>query len=177
MTPTRWLGQPPFLSCLCGSKYNGAQRENFLGFETLHLYADAQFASPYVMSVFVALHETGLSFEIVTVDRAANENQVAGFACMSLACRVTILRQGDFSLSESSSITKYLDESFPGTPLYPVDPRSRARARQVQAWLRSDLMPITYLAGAIHRARVLRRQEAATFLGCTRVCAEALFGC
>ena len=110
--------------------------------ESLRLYADSQFASPYAMSAFVALHEKGLPFEIVTVDLAASENQAAGFASMSLTRRVPTLLHGDFSLSESSAITEYIDEAFPGTPLYPVDSRNKARARQVQAWLRSDLMPI-----------------------------------
>jgi glutathione S-transferase len=36
----------------------------------------------------------------------------------------------------------FVDEIFPGTRLYPTDPRDRARARQIQAWVRSDLMPI-----------------------------------
>jgi glutathione S-transferase len=35
-----------------------------------------------------------------------------------------------------------LDESFAGTRLYPSDLRARARARQIQAWVRSDLTPI-----------------------------------
>jgi glutathione S-transferase len=35
-----------------------------------------------------------------------------------------------------------LDETIEGTRLYPADPRDRARARQIQAWVRSDLMPI-----------------------------------
>jgi glutathione S-transferase len=45
-------------------------------------------------------------------------------------------------LSESSAICEYIDESFEGTQLYPIGLRDRARARQVQAWMRSDLMPI-----------------------------------
>jgi glutathione S-transferase len=110
--------------------------------ESLRLYVDAQFASPYAMSAFVALHEKGLPFEIVTVDLATSENQAAGFASMSLTRRVPTLLHGDFSLSESSAITEYVDDLFSSTPLYPVDPRNKARARQVQAWLRSDLMPI-----------------------------------
>lgn len=106
------------------------------------LYVDTQYASPYAMSVFVALHEKCLPFEVVTVDLAANENQDSDFAGLSLTRRVPTLCHGDFCLSESSAITEYLDELFPKIPLYPVDLVSRARARQIQAWLRSDLMPI-----------------------------------
>lgn len=110
--------------------------------DPIHLYVDAQFASPYAMSVFVALHEKQLSFEMAPLDLSAQENRAAGFSRLSLTQRVPTLVQGDFALSESSAIAEYLDEVFPGTPLYPKDARPRARARQLQAWLRSDLMPI-----------------------------------
>ena len=108
----------------------------------LLLYVDAQFASPYAMSVFVALHEKALPFKITTVDLAANANHEADFAATSLTRRVPTLVHDGFALSESSAIAEYLDEVFSGPPLYPAEPRSRARARQVQAWLRSDLMAI-----------------------------------
>lgn len=108
----------------------------------LHLYTDAQYASPYAMSVFVALHEKSLAFDITTVDLGKNENRQPGFAATSLTQRVPTLIHDGFALSESSAITEYLDETFPGVALYPADRPLRARARQVQAWLRSDLMPI-----------------------------------
>jgi glutathione S-transferase len=108
----------------------------------LRLYADAQFASPYAMSAFVALHEKGLSFELVSVDLAQHANLEPEYAARSITQRVPTLIHDGFALSESSAITEYLDEVFPGTLLYPKDPISRARARQVQAWLRSDLLPI-----------------------------------
>jgi len=108
----------------------------------LLLYVDAQFASPYAMSAFVALREKGLRFEITTLDLAARANYGAHFAALSLTRRVPTLIHDAFSLSESSAIAEYVNEIFPGAPLYPAEPRSRARARQVQAWLRSDLMPI-----------------------------------
>ena len=108
----------------------------------LLLYVDAQFASPYGMSAFVALHEKGLPFEIATVDLTAKANHEPHFAATSLTHRVPTLAHNGFSLSESSAIAEYLNDVFPGTPLYPAKPQNRARARQVQAWLRSDLMPI-----------------------------------
>ncbi len=106
------------------------------------LYVDSNFVSPYAMSAFVALQEKGLAFDVKTVDLATKENQQVGFAAMSLTRRVPTLVHGDFSLSESSAISEYLEELLPEPPLYPLDLRTRARARQVQAWLRSDLMPI-----------------------------------
>ncbi|MEJ8858965.1 glutathione transferase [Variovorax robiniae] len=109
---------------------------------TLHLHVDSQFASPYAMSVFVALHEKGLAFDMSTVDLGAREQHAAGFAGLSLTQRVPTLVHDGFALSESSAITEYIDEEFEGPRLYPTQPRSRARARQVQAWLRSDLMPV-----------------------------------
>lgn len=109
---------------------------------SLLLYVDAQFASPYAMSVFVALEEKKLSFDIKTINLAAKANHAPKFASTSLTRRVPTLVHSGFALSESSAIAEYLDDIFPDVPLYPVGLHDRARARQVQAWLRSDLLPI-----------------------------------
>jgi glutathione S-transferase len=106
------------------------------------LFVDAQYTSPYAMSVFVALKEKRLPFELRTVDLDEGAHHSAGYATQSLTGRVPTLLDGEFALSESSAITEYLDEVYPGMALYPLDPKDKARARQVQAWLRSDLMPI-----------------------------------
>jgi glutathione S-transferase len=103
------------------------------------LYVDSQFASPYAMSAFVALKEKGLSFDVQALDLGAGATQAPSFEGVSLTRRVPTLVDGDFALSESSAIAEYLDEVFPGPLLFPRHPRFRARARQVQAWLRSDL--------------------------------------
>jgi len=108
----------------------------------LRLYVDSLYTSPYAMSVFVTLREKGLAFDQVTLDLDAAQNQTADFAHLSLTQRVPTLVEGDFALSESSAITEYLDQAYPETRVYPADPKQRARARQVQAWLRSDLLPI-----------------------------------
>jgi glutathione S-transferase len=108
----------------------------------LTLFADAQYASPYAMSAFVALDVKQLDFELRALDLSAAAQHAPEFAGLSLTRRVPTLLHGDFALSESSAIAEYVDEVFPGAALYPADPRQKARARQVQAWLRSDLMPI-----------------------------------
>jgi glutathione S-transferase len=117
-------------------------RERALQRNRLHLYVDAQFASPYAMSVFIALREKGLQFDISTVDLGNGANREPAYVSRSLTQRVPTLDQGDFALSESSAIVEYLDEAFPETRVFPEDRLLRARARQVQAWLRSDLLPI-----------------------------------
>ncbi|WP_030130982.1 glutathione transferase [Pseudomonas sp. QTF5] len=108
----------------------------------LRLYVDAQFTSPYAMSAFVVLREKGIEFELSPLDLDAAENQAQDYASLSLTQRVPTLVHGDFALSESSAITEYLEDVFPQTPVYPQDLMQRAKARQVQAWLRSDLLPI-----------------------------------
>ncbi len=53
-----------------------------------------------------------------------------------------VLEHNDFALSESSAILEYLEELYPNTAIYPKDIQARARARQIQAWLRSDLVAL-----------------------------------
>ena len=106
------------------------------------LYVDAEFASPYALVVFVSLLEKGLDFDIEPLDLIAHANHDPNFVRASITRRIPTLIHDGFALSESSAICEYLDESFPGTRLYPTDRRDRARARQIQAWVRSDLMPI-----------------------------------
>lgn len=97
------------------------------------------------MSAFVTLTEKGVPFKLKQVNLEANENCGVDYAALSLTCRVPTLIHENFKLSESSAISEYLDELFPApkyVTLYPAEIRHRAIARQIQAWLRSDLMPI-----------------------------------
>jgi glutathione S-transferase len=94
------------------------------------------------MSAFVALTEKQLSFEVRTLDLAVGANNDPEYARTSLTQRVPTLIDGDFALSESSAIAEYLNDAYPDPPIFPIDLQKRARARQVQAWLRSDFMPI-----------------------------------
>jgi glutathione S-transferase len=106
------------------------------------LYVDSNFASPYALVAFVSLVEKGLSFEVKPLELFANAHREAGFTSTSITSRVPTLVHEEFALSESSAICEYIDEAFGGPALFPADVRERARARQIQAWVRSDLMPI-----------------------------------
>jgi glutathione S-transferase len=113
--------------------------------DALVLYGDSKRESPYVFSCFVALREKGVAFELQTLSLAAGEHRSPDYASRSITGRVPSLRHGDFWLAESSAIDEYLEEAFPPPAypaIYPATARERGRARQVQAWLRSDLMPI-----------------------------------
>ena len=112
---------------------------------TITLWSDSDFFSPYVMSAYVALQEKGLPFTLKTVDLDKGEQQEKGWTGYHLTRRVPVLEIEGFELSESSAIDEYLEERFAPPEyerIYPHDLQKRARARQVQAWIRSDLMPI-----------------------------------
>jgi len=109
----------------------------------LTLWVDAFWISPYAFSSFVALEEKKLAYDTAEVAMHKTENRAAEYARHSLTARVPMLRHHDFYLAESSAIAEYLEDAFPGTPrLFPEDLQQRARARQLMAWVRSDLMPI-----------------------------------
>lgn len=109
----------------------------------LKLYVGADFVSAFAMSAFVALKEKQLPFELVTLDLKSRENYQTNYRNLSLTCKIPTLIHQDFALSESSAIAEYLEELAPGhNRLLPLDIKQRARARQLQAWLRSDLLVI-----------------------------------
>ena len=113
--------------------------------ENIVLYVDSRFISPYVMSVYVTLVEKEIPFQIRKVNLGAKENLKTDYAKLSLTQRVPTLAHGDFHLSESSAIIEYLDELYPAPDhpvVFPVGTRQKARARQVQAWIRSDFLLI-----------------------------------
>jgi glutathione S-transferase len=111
--------------------------------EKIVLYGERFWTSPYVFTCFVALREKGVPFDVETLALDTGDHHKGVFAARSITARVPALAHGDFMLAESSAIVEYLEEIFPAPAhprLLPEDVRRRARARQVLAWIRSDLL-------------------------------------
>lgn len=106
----------------------------------MKLSVDAGYLSPWALSAFAALTVKGVPFTLETVDLSVP--RAPDFAAKSLTGLIPLLEDGDFTLIESMAITGYIDETVPGPALYPQDARQRARARQVQSWIRSSLQPL-----------------------------------
>ena len=94
---------------------------------------------PFAWRVRLTAREKGASFEWVPFDvqspdaRAAEHNPKK---------KSPLLWDAGFALSESLVIAQYLDESCPGRPLQPPDPKERARMRV----LLSTLIPTLEVA-------------------------------
>ncbi|CAN5773102.1 glutathione transferase [soil metagenome] len=105
----------------------------------LTLFVDGYFANPFDATCFIALTEKQLPFSIARALLRDGQGLPPGLASQTAISRVPALQHGDFVLTESMAIAEYLEDTFPEHPVFPRDPRGRARARQIMAWVRFDL--------------------------------------
>lgn len=105
----------------------------------LTLYVDGYFANPFDATVFIALTEKQLPFGTARALLRDGQGLPPGLAIRTAISRVPALQHGDFVLTESIAIAEYLEQMFPEHPIFPRDPRGRARALQIMAWVRIDL--------------------------------------
>jgi len=94
------------------------------------------FVSPYVRKVLACLILKGIAHEVDPITPFYGNDE---FERLSPLRRIPVLVDGDFHVSDSSVICAYLDEAYPGHPLYPHDPRERARARWLEEYAGSRL--------------------------------------
>src|SRR5689334_10229990 len=87
------------------------------------------FVSPYVRKVLACMNLKGLAYEVDPITPFFGNDE---FERLSPLRRIPVLIDGDFSVSDSSAICAYLDEAYSGHPLFPADPRDRARARWLE---------------------------------------------
>jgi glutathione S-transferase len=84
------------------------------------------FVSPYVRKVLACMNLKGLACEVDPITPFYGNEE---FERLSPLRRIPVLIDGDFHVSDSSVICAYLDDAYPTRPLYPSDPKDRARAR------------------------------------------------
>jgi len=87
------------------------------------------YLSPYVRKVLVCLDLKGIDYRIDPIVPFFGNDE---FTEISPLRRVPVLIDDAVTLSDSTVICEYLDERYPGPPLYPASPQARARARWLE---------------------------------------------
>jgi len=77
--------------------------------------------------------ESGIALDFELVDLFTGAQYKPDYMAINPSCQVPVLDDGDFRLSESSAILKYIAEKA-GSPAYPKDPRKRARVNEIMDW-------------------------------------------
>jgi glutathione S-transferase len=115
-------------------------------------------SSACAAKVRLALAEKQLEWEGRYVDILRGEQFSPEFLALNPKGVVPVLIHDGFVLSESTLICEYVEDAFPGRPLYPATPRDRARVRLWTKAVDEELHPacsaLTYLAS--HRHTLLR---------------------
>ncbi len=84
------------------------------------------------------VEENGLDVQMQVVDLMKGEHMQPPYSNLNPNRLVPMLEDGDFRLTESSSILKYLAERF-NSPTYPKDLRQRARVNEMMDWTNTQL--------------------------------------
>ncbi|MBW2940591.1 glutathione S-transferase family protein [Zhongshania aquimaris] len=106
--------------------------------------------SPFVRKVLVALAIKGIDFEQVQQMPYSGD---AEYLKISPLGKIPALQDGDLNLCDSTVICEYLEDSYPDNPIYPTNPKQKAKARWVEELAGSR---VTELAAGIFFQRFMR---------------------
>lgn len=82
--------------------------------------------------------ENRLPLELQVIDLFTGEHHKEPFVALNPNCLVPVLEDGEFRMTESSAILKYLADKV-GSPLYPRDLQARARVNERMDWISTQL--------------------------------------
>ena len=82
--------------------------------------------------------ENGIDVEFQVVDLMTGEHMQPPYTEINPNKLVPVLEDGDFRLTESSAILKYLAEKT-GSPAYPKDLKQRAKVNEMMDWINTQL--------------------------------------
>ncbi len=82
--------------------------------------------------------ESDIKLDYQVVDLFTGEQYQPEYAAINPSHQVPVLEDGDFRLTESSAILKYLADKF-GSPAYPKDLQQRARVNERMDWINTQI--------------------------------------
>lgn len=89
-------------------------------------------------TVMLFASEAGIALDYQLVDLMTGENLKPDYRSINPNALVPVLEDGDFRLTESSAILKYLADSV-NSPAYPKGLRERARVNEMMDWINANL--------------------------------------
>jgi glutathione S-transferase len=100
----------------------------------LYYHPASTTSRPLVMFI----EENAMPVELQVVDLFTGEHYGEKYSAANPNCLVPMLEEGDFRLTESSAILKYLADRI-DSPAYPKDLRQRARVNESMDWINTQL--------------------------------------
>ena len=94
--------------------------------------------------------DSGIDLDYRLVDLMTGEHLQPAYETINPSKLVPVLEEGDFRLTESSAILKYLADTI-DSPAYPKDLRKRARVNEMMDWLNTGSTVISDTAWSIRR--------------------------
>lgn len=91
--------------------------------------------SLFSRKVEIALYEKNIDFERVEVAFTQDEGyrpKHPGVVAANPKGQVPVLVDGDLTIFDSTVILEYLEDAYPSPPLYPANPKGKARCRLVE---------------------------------------------
>ncbi len=111
----------------------------------MKLFIDNLWISPYTYSVYCALKEKEVLFELEEVSFQSGHGSTQTFRDRSYTDLIPLIDDDGFMLSESMAILEYAEEKFPAPkvkPIFPEAVQDRARARMLMSWYRTGLQTL-----------------------------------
>lgn len=87
--------------------------------------------------ILMFIADNNINVDLQLVDLMSGEHVKPPYIAMNPTGLVPMLEDGDFRLTESSAILKYLADKV-GSPAYPKDLRQRARVNERMDWLNTQ---------------------------------------
>jgi glutathione S-transferase len=89
----------------------------------------------------IVLEETGARYELSRIDLASGQQNSPEYLRINPKARVPALTDGDWVLTETPAILRYIAARHPSAGLWPWEPREEARCAEWLNWLSSTIQP------------------------------------